>query len=150
MLKLFVASVEKMSVNVIWLDEGPSEGKISSVARRFNIDEGELEDGQDIRIQMSRRKDSKAKIWNAKVVKLVDDNRAREPGKKKKDTKEIAKNTKPPRLRDPDMLLHLLSHIRKSMEKQQADDFCFSTENPAPPVIISPKNTLVSTSESEC
>ena len=71
----------------IWLDKGKSQGKITSIARKFILDEGELLDGQVVAVQMSRRKDSKAKKWAAQVDNMTEDNRPKEPRRKRK-TKE--------------------------------------------------------------
>lgn len=97
------------NVSVVWLDPGPSLGRIDSVSRQFILEEGSLEDGQEVRIQMSKKRNSKAKVWRAKVVNLSEqDIRPREPRKKKK-----ANDQEPP------------AHIRASMQKMQDDDFQF-------------------------
>ena len=101
-------------VQVVWLDTGASCGRVDSVARRFILEEGPLEDGQDVTVQMSRKKGTKAKKWRAKVVMLVEDDRAREPARKKR-------RTAPP------------AHIQRCQQQQQEDVFTFTTGHPPSP-----------------
>ena len=91
------------SIIVKWLDKGVHFGKEDSVKRKFIIEEGELEPGQKVTIQLSSRKGLKAKIWNAEVVSNAE-----------KDTRprESIKKTVP-------------AHIKKSFEKLSNDDFTF-------------------------
>ena len=71
------------TVQVEWLDSGPSKGKIDTINRRFVIDKGDLTKGQHVSVQMSTKKTSKAKVWKAKVVKTSLDDRPREPTRKR-------------------------------------------------------------------
>ena len=71
------------TVTVRWVDPGLSQGKTDTVARKFIQDEGDLVHGQKVKVQLSRKKGSRAKVWNATVVDQAKDDRAREPPKKK-------------------------------------------------------------------
>ncbi len=71
------------NVTVAWIETG----EIGQVNRRFILDE---KDGQDVRIQLSKKKGTRAKVWHAKVINLTEDTRPREStckkGRKKKQT----------------------------------------------------------------
>ena len=71
-------------IQVIWMDPGPSCGRVDTVSRKFILQEGILFDGQNVKVQLSKKKGSKAKVWNAKVVMMIDDDRAREPSSKRR------------------------------------------------------------------
>ena len=66
------------------MDVGPSQGKVETIFMKFVIGGDEfLEDGQMVRVQMTRKKASKAKVWNAQIVMLKYDTRPREPPRKR-------------------------------------------------------------------
>ena len=67
-------------ITVGWLNPGPSIAKISE-GKEYVLDEGPLTDGQDVSVQLSKKKGSKAKIWRAKVVDLVEDNQTSQQSK---------------------------------------------------------------------
>ena len=54
-----------------WLDEGIHEGIIDRVDTQFVVDKHDLGDilpGSIVRVQFSKKKGSKAKIWRGEVV----------------------------------------------------------------------------------
>lgn len=105
-------------VTVCWLDPGSNQGKIDTISRGYVLDKGDLKDGQQVRIRMSKKKGSKAKIWNAHIIKLVDDDRPREPIRKRR-----PRRSKEEKLHD---------HLRECQQRQDEDDFTFDL-CPAPP-----------------
>ena len=112
------------TVTVRWVDPGLSQGKTDTVARKFIQDEGDLVHGQKVKVQLSRKKGSRAKVWNATVVDQAKDDRAREPPKKKKSKKnQQTKEKKPP------------AHIRRSVENLENDEFEMEIGNVPPPTL---------------
>ena len=59
------------SIIVKWLDKGVHFGKEDSVKRKFIIEEGELEPGQKVTIQLSSRKGSKPKFGTPKLFPML-------------------------------------------------------------------------------
>ena len=58
-------------VSVMWLDSGPSEGRIDTISRKFIVNDNKtekLKDGQLVEVRLSKKKGSKAKAWKARVV----------------------------------------------------------------------------------
>ena len=99
-------------IQVVWMDAGPSLGRVDTVARRYVLEDGPLVDGHEVHVQMSKKRGSKARIWNAKVVMLIDNDWAREPVKKRR-KRDITP-----------------AHIRRCEEKQAEDQFEFTTGPP--------------------
>ena len=93
---------------VKWIDEGAHFGKTDNIARCFIIDKGELKEGQKVRVQLSKKKGSRAKVWNGEIVAPPNvDKRAREPMKKKKESVKEKGSKNPP------------AHIKKSPDSAQ-------------------------------
>ena len=107
------------NVQVLWLDSGPSNGKIDTISRRFVLEKGDLHEGQIVRVRLSTKKCSKAKVWKAKIIKLSEDDRPREALRRKK--KVTTTNNLP-------------AHIRKSLQKLSEDEFCFTTASAPLPI----------------
>ena len=83
-------------------------------------DKGELKEGQKVRVQLSKKKGSRAKVWTGEIVAPPNvDKRPREPKKKKE---KGSKN--PP------------AHIKKVLTQLKEDEFTFSTGSPPPPIRI--------------
>ena len=80
----------------------------------FIINKGERREGQKVRVQLSKKKESRAKIWTSEIVAPPNVNkRPRESKKKKKESgKEKGSKNPPP-------------HIRKALTQLSEDEFTF-------------------------
>ena len=86
---------------------------------------GELREGQKVRVQLSKKKGSRAKVWTGEIVAPPNvDKRPREPKKKKKESVKN-KGSK-----------NLPAHVRKALTQLKEDEFTFSTGSPPPPIRI--------------
>ena len=77
-----------------WIDKGKYKDKIEHVDRRFVQNKGVLLVGQEVTVQFTKKKQSRAKIWNVIVEDLGDENESEklaDKGKKRKQTKEPTK-----------------------------------------------------------
>ena len=100
-------------LTVKWIDEGAHFGKTNNIATCFIIDKEEIKEGQKVRVQLSKKKESRAKVWTGEIVAPPNvDKHPREP-------KKISE-----------------AHIRKAQTQFKEDEFTFSTGSPPPPIRI--------------
>lgn len=133
-------SVMATSVTVVWLDAGQSEGKVDTISRKFVLDEGDLREGQEVSVQLTRKKGSRAKVWRAKVVGQAADKRAREPPLKKRkpaaEEKSHGTSTQVSRKKKKTADGRPPAHIRRSLEKLESDNFMFEVAPAPPPIVV--------------
>ena len=63
-----------------------------------------MSNNQEVHVQLSKKRGSKARVWHAKVISKTLDDRPREPAKRKR--KEFAKNTTPAKKKKSDSGSH--------------------------------------------
>ena len=96
-------------VTVEWTDPGQSQGKVDKISRKFILNEGKLSNNQEVRVQLSKKRESKARVWNAKVISETLDDRPREPAKRKRKLQRILRQQRRRRRLTPGLRLTSVS-----------------------------------------